>query len=89
MGAFVGGGRGSEDHGALRIVTEVEGLVFQLIELFCVEPHPLAGWTGVDLNLVPDRGRQVRAAFRAFHLAFLSCGFQRQSDCLGSSTFYA
>lgn len=89
MGAFIRGGCGIEDHGALRIVTEVESLVFQLIELLSVEPHPLAGWTGVDLNLVPDRRHQVRAAFRAFHLAFLSCGFELQSDCLGSSTFYA
>ncbi len=48
---------------------EVKDLIFQLLELLILQPHPSTGWTVVDLDLVPNCWHQVRIAFGTFHFA--------------------
>lgn len=62
--AFGGDGRGTEGQRTFGIIAEVEGFILQLIEFLVLQPHTFAGWTVVDLELVPGGWRQVRIAFR-------------------------
>src|SRR5271156_3773512 len=76
--AFSGCGRRTEDQGSLRMLPEVEDFIFQLLELLRFQPHPFAGLTVVDLNLVPDCWNQVRVALRTFQLCLRLNGFITQ-----------
>src|ERR1017187_1171450 len=68
LGAFSGCERRTEDQGPLRMFAKVKDLIFQLLELLIVQPHPFTGRTLVDLYLVPNCWYQVRMAFRTFQL---------------------
>src|SRR5208283_2738707 len=68
LGAFSGCRRRTEDQGSLRMLAEVKDLIFQLLELLRLQPHPFARLTVVDLDFVSNCWNQVRVALRTFQL---------------------
>ena len=80
--------RRTEDQGPLRMFAKVKDLIFQLLELLIVQPHPFTGRTLVDLYLVPNCWYQVRMAFWTFQLCLRFNQFLSSINRHGFGKFY-